>query len=906
MMKSISWGIPVALASFSMLGQAQTPPATTKDVQLQEVVVTGSLLQRDVSDVAQPMVILQTDDLLKMGATNPEQMLQQIAQNQQVTVSTTSIGAGQGGGAYANLRSLGSERTLVLLNGKRLVNDPYQTVGVDLNTVPMALVERIEVLADGGSATYGTDAIAGVVNFITAKELRGLNVSATATTPQKGGGQAYLGNVSGGLGSLNDDGWNVYAGANYRKAFQMVNTERSFSATGLVPSRGVDNTQEQGNPANYTQPGIANDLYNPSAPGCKPPYSLYNNGSRGAQACTYDVLALNNISFPQEQWSVLAKGSLRLGDNNMFSVEYVRGDSKLTTIVSPRGVGGLQMPPNSPYYPGRGIIPGNPAIDPTQPITFSWRTEELGRRAADVRSYTDRALAQLEGQLGAWDYQLYAMISNSTVKVLLDSGYPNETLLHEGFMGTNGAPYLNPFGPQDAAGSAFLQSIVVTGQAQQADGKLKVYGGQLNGKLFNLPGGPVQVAFAAEYKKDDASFTNNFAVTDLIPSTFSSVVDTSGNRNSKSVAFEANLPILKNLDVGIAARYDNYSDFGSTTNPQFTIRYKPAEWLTLRGSYTTSFRAPTLYNLFQPKLISYTDNNYNDPVLCPNGVVNTAAGGIANRDCNATIDKVVGGNANLQPETADTYSLGFVLKPVASLSIGVDYWNYHLKHTISEFPEAAIFANPNKYAALLFRCSQLSSADQQLHTSCTYGGGGDPIAYIQTLEDNLGDTKTSGFDMTLDWRGPRTSIGTFGVQYRATYVSTYDYQNEPGGIFYSRAGQYLDNSAVLRYVHFLTLSWNDGPLTLQLLNRFKSPYTDCNAQCGIDPKFFNTVASFSTTDFSATYQWGKHLTVFGTVGNIFNKAPPFTNGSSGLSNNWDDRYADARLRYFLLTVSYTL
>src|SRR5215471_911575 len=478
MMKSISWGISVALASFSILGQAQTPPATSnKDSQLQEVVVTGSLLQRDVNDVAQPMVILQTQELLKMGATNPEQMLQQVAQNQPVSVSTISIGAGTAGGAYANLRSLGSERTLVLLNGKRLVNDPYQTVGVDLNTVPTALVERIEVLADGGSATYGTDAVAGVVNFITAKELRGLNISATAATPQRGGGQTYLGNLSGGFGSLSDNGWNVYGGASYRKAFQMVNTERSFSATGLVPSRGVDDTQEQGAPANYSQPGIADDLYNPTAPACKPPYSLYNNGSRGAQACTYDVLALNNISFPQEQWSVLGKASLRLGDHNIFSFEYVRGDNKLTSIVSPRGVSGLEMSPNSPFYPGAGVIPANPAIDPTQPITFSWRTEELGRRQADVRGYTDRGLAQLEGQIGSWDYQVYAMISSSIVKVVLDSGYPDETRLRDGFTGANGAPFLNPFGQQDAAGVAFLQSIQVIGQAQQADGKLKVYGG---------------------------------------------------------------------------------------------------------------------------------------------------------------------------------------------------------------------------------------------------------------------------------------------------------------------------------------------------------------------------------------------------------------------------------------------
>ncbi len=912
-LKSIRWAVATWLCAFSILSVAQTADekaAKEKDAVLQEIVVTGSLLKRATIDIAQPVVVLQAEDLIKEGAMNPEQILQRIVSNQPEFVSNATIGSGTAAGSYANLRSLGSPRTLVLLDGKRIVNNPYQTVGVDLNTVPLALVEKVEVLASGGSATYGTDAIAGVVNFITPKEMRGLNASATAETPEhSGGGQSVLANLSGGFGSLASDGWNVYGGFSYHQSNELRNIDRSFTATGYLPQRGVDLTQSRSNPANYTQDNL--DLINPAAPACKGPALI----AVSDRQCNYDVTQTNDIMIPQKQVSGLVKGAMKLGDNHTLSFEYVRGDSKLTPTVSPLGPSGITMHPNSPYFPGNGITPApaDPAFDPNSDIHFSWRVTELGQRIAEVDGYTDRAVAQLEGRLGAWEYQASAEISTSVVKVNLQNGFVNEPLMRAGFDGSVPGVFLNPFGPQDAAGLAYLRSVEVIGNAQTATGALKTYGVQFNRDLFELPGGRVALALAADYKQEDARLENNFSITDSLPNVFAGVQNVRGDRSSKGGSFEMRLPVLKGLEVDLSGRYDDYSDFGSTTNPQIGVIYQAAHWLSLRGSYSKAFRAPTLYNIFEPTTIDTVSGEHNDPILCPGGV--PVPGGNFTRDCasgSSLTNAVLGGNPDLKPEKSNAYTLGFTLKPVERTSFGVDYFNYHLKNTIGQLGDVAIFDNLARYGSRIIRCKEVAAADRPLYNNCvdpvliTDASPVDPIAYVQDTLSNLGDTKTSGFDLTFDWTSVRTAVGTFGVRYNGTYITKYEYQREPGGEFVNRLGRTTDFAAVLRYVHSLTASWDRGPVTLELTHRYKSSYGDCNVDClaDPDPKFFNTVAAFQTLDLSGTYRWNDHFTILGTIGNLFNEAPPFTNGGNTQSVNFDDRYANALLRTYLLTATY--
>jgi iron complex outermembrane receptor protein len=192
---------------------------------------------------------------------------------------------------------------------------------------------------------------------------------------------------------------------------------------------------------------------------------------------------------------------------------------------------------------------------------------------------------------------------------------------------------LNAFGPQTEAGHSVLENTEVRGEAQRAIGNLRVYGVQFNRRLFQLPGGRVAFAVAADYKEEDARLENNFAITDQLPAIFQDVSDVSGNRSSKGISVEASFPVLDNLELGLSVRYDDYSDFGNTTNPEFQFNYRTTPWLTLRGTYSTAFRAPTLYDMFRPDTIIFTANSHDDPLLCPGGVVNTAAARLRDIRC---------------------------------------------------------------------------------------------------------------------------------------------------------------------------------------------------------------------------------------------------------------------------------
>ena len=250
----LAFGGSVVIAALPSLAQAQ------------RVEITGSSIKRINSETALPVTILRVDDLAKAGVTSAEQALAFIASNQSSVTSTVSVGASNGGAAFADLRGLGPARTLVLLNGKRIVSNPYNggDSAVDLNTIPFGAVERIEVLNDGASAIYGSDAIAGVVNFITRNEYQGVTLNGSITEPtSSGGGRNYDLGITGGYGSLTEQGWNIFGGITYRKQEALKATDRSFASTAYIPSRGVDKTSGTTFPGNYVQSGLEG-TFNPS------------------------------------------------------------------------------------------------------------------------------------------------------------------------------------------------------------------------------------------------------------------------------------------------------------------------------------------------------------------------------------------------------------------------------------------------------------------------------------------------------------------------------------------------------------------------------------------------------------------------------------------------------------------
>lgn len=900
---AVSTALSAGLAGFAPGAVGQTTPQSMDRVE-----VTGSLIKRIESEVALPMTNISATELQSAGVTNAEQALRAITQNNAGgAVTSGSVSGNNGGASYASLRALGAQRTLVLLNGKRIVNNPNQTVAVDLNTVPSAALERIEILQDGASSTYGTDAIAGVINYITRKTYQGITVGGEAQIPEEGGGEVYVGSLLGGYGNLATQGWNVFGAFNYRKQQPLQGNERDFMQSSYIPSKGFDGTSPTTFPGNYVQTGTINTATNPYIPGCFPPSSIrVGNNS----FCSADTQLFTQVIPDQEQYSGFLRGSLALGSNNTLALEYFYSQNTVTSQIAPSPEGGLTMRNNSPYYPGNGITPiTNPALNPANPISVGWRTTVLGPRSTEIVNDTQRAVLSLDGNAMNWDYSANLLWSNAKVQSQFLQGYGNRAALVNGIAGTNGAPFLNPFGAQTPQGQAYLFANTVNGVIQDIDGTLWSINGVASTSFGKLQGGPMQIALGAEYRSEDNTFKTDTAKASQSSSSglAGAAPLREGDRNVWAVALEMNFPVLKTLDIGFSIRYDDYSDFGGTTNPKIAARWQPFQQLLVRGSYNTGFAAPTLAQLYAPQATTFTGGRYNDPVLCPGGVPNLAAGAVQSRDCGIQFQQLQGGNEQLQPEESDAWTIGFVLQPTPEFSFGLDYWDYKVTSNLGVLGETTIFGDPSKYGNLFVRCSAAPASRTATIPGCQIPGG-DPLAYIVNTNQNLGDTKTTGIDGTVTWNTRPQEWGTFSLGIRGTYILKYEFQVEQNGQWFNPVGNYNANfgGPVLRYQQVTNFGWTWGPWSAALWNRYQSGYFDQNPASSVQPAYRqNTVGSWSVWNLSGTWTGYKGLTLQAGVLNLLNNDPPYSNQTNRFqARAYDDRFASPLGRTWTLAAKY--
>ncbi len=917
---TVSTGVLAALGG-ALLASAIPSFAQTAD----RIEITGSLIRRIDGETALPVTSLRSEELQRSGATNAESIVKFITQQQGGTVTSGSVSGTNGAAAYVDLRSLGVKRTLVLLNGKRIVPNPFSSAAVDLNLMPTAAVDRVETLSDGASATYGTDAIAGVVNFITKKSYRGFAIGAQTQVTEQGGADVNTGDLVGGIGNLASDGWNVYGAFNYRDQKPMLGTDREFMRSSYQPARGFNGLSPTTFPANYSQ---GNLVANPSlANGCLLPTSIPASAVNTVQ-CFADTQNFTQVYPIQEQWGAFVKGSVALGSNHTASLEYFKAYNEVRTQIAPSPEGGLSVPRSSSFYPGNGITPANPALNTALPVNVNWRTTVLGPRRGLQENDTQRAVASVEGVAYDWDYSASLLWSNSKVTNEFLNGYPGTLALRAGvsgcaagYNGTTGACttpllangarlYLNPFGDQTADGSAYLRANTVLGQVQEGEGTLQSATGTVSRSFGRLAGGPIALALIGEYREEEMVYRTNIP---LVSQAASSGLAGSGairvgDRDVTAVGGEISLPLTKELELSLAVRHDKYSDFGSTTNPKVSLRFKPMEQLVLRASANTGFSAPTLTELYAPQSTTFTANRYNDPVLCPRGVV--APTGRVDRDCGLQFQRLIGGNPTLTAEESTAWTVGFVIEPIRSFTIGFDYWNYHLKGQVSTIGEQTAFGDPAKYATLFVRCSQASAERQVAIGACQNPGAADPLAYIVDTNQNLGDIKTEGVDVAIGWNSGATSSGRWGATVRGTYVTKYHFQVEPGGTFFTPVGNYSPQFAgpVIRYQQVAAVTWDSDALSLRLGNRFLSGYRDQNAQgrpFNVEPFNTNEVSSYSLYDVSAIYRGIKNFTFGVGVLNLLDKDPPFTNQTGRFqARGYDDRFHDPRGRTYQVNARY--
>ncbi|MEO3357069.1 TonB-dependent receptor [Acinetobacter haemolyticus] len=863
--------LSLSMLCLSMTHAAETEsPTDEKPTKVVKVAVTGSSIKGVAAQSASPITIVKVDEILKQGVTTTEEALSKITANQSNFVTASNVGASRTEGSAANMRGLGANKTLVLLNGRRLAANAYDSGITNLNIIPLAMLDRIEVLKDGASAVYGTDAIGGVINFITKKQFNGLNFSTDYQKPEQKGGEKQSYSIFGGFGDLDENGFNAFGVIDYRRGEDVMAKDRKVSRRGgVLPELGVDRTSSGSFPAN---------LYDPESKVFGNPYANIGCGDNPlvtakGETCRYNSQAVIGIVPKTEDISVMGRVTAKLNDNFNAIGEYVYARNEVTTSVAPDVFFDLPLDPSSKYYPGKGITPAMDGVN--GPLELYLRSQ-AGNRVSNSVNDSHRVFAGIEGDAYGWDINTGITYARSNAADNVVNGYLNYDKTAEALL--NGT--LNPFGPQAAEDGDVWSSLGVKGKYLDAKLDSTTIDFTASRPIYTLPAGDVGLAIGASYRKDDWQSKTISEIASVAPSTG---VDPNepvneGSRNIKAVFTELHVPLHKTLEAQLAARYDDYSDFGSTFNPKFSLRWEPIQQLMFRTSYTKGFRAPTLAEMHAPNSLTNTQATYNDPVLCPNGV--PGAGALPARDCGMQFDRQDGGNKDLEPEKSDSITAGLVFQPTKNLVFTLDYFDIKVKNQITAISETAIFGDPEKYADKFVR-----NADGSIH-------------HIITTKQNLGGIKTSGFDVGMAWRSPMTSTGQLGFNIDGTYITDYQYQEDKGMPWVGVAGSYagLDYQAiVLRWKHTANLDWRYENWALNLQQSFSKGYKDQNSG-GQNHK----VSDYTTYNLSGTYKGFKNLELTLGVKNMFDEAPPASNVLDNFQMGYDPRYADVLGRTYFV------
>ncbi len=875
-------------------------PTSSWAQAVQRVEITGSAIKRIDAETVVPVTTFRAEELRAQGITSIEQILSQLSAAQVTQTSSQQVGAGTGGASFADLRGIGASKTLVLLNGRRVANNAIDGSAVDLNMIPFAALQRVEVLRDGASSLYGTDAIGGVINFITRSDFAGGSITLGVDRPSAKGGDAETANVGFGFGSLSKQGFNVMGFIDVNKQDPIGGTERPFNARqpgGLSPTTF---------PGNYFQNGAV--VGNPAAPACTTPSFLTPAGDN--TSCIIKTSEFVDYTPRFERTSAMLRGSLALGDHTL-SLEWFGTENESTTAIAPVPYGGLRMNPRRPDGTPNPFFPGNPTssvptpafpinpnyIGPTatsvlpagaQPgfINVRFRNIDGGSRTNISNNKQQRLLLGMDGLVAGWDYRLGVSY--------------NENKIAENVVGYSSGPVItaavrdgviNPFGPQTAAGAAVIEGARLGGNLQNHSGKVATVDARGGRELGDWLGSGRQVALAVggEVRTEDFVSAANPPVAALLIASTGVDPDSraEGKRNVGAVYAELNVPVMKGLDLTGAFRYDRYSDFGDTVNPKISVRYKPFDQLLLRASYSTGFRAPSLYELNAVQ--SYTNTGtVNDPLNCPGGVVKP--GKAPALYCNVQFQRLTGGNTNLQPEESKNWNIGIVLEPTAGVTVGFDLWSVKLTNAIAALSETTVLGDTTTFGQYIRR-----NGDGDLSTDGT-GCPGTNCGYLDLRQQNLGDTNTNGVDFSLSVRHSLGAMGRLQLGLNGTYVTKYEYQDFIGGPFNQNVGRYEGTGPIFRVQHAVSASWSVGNWTLGGVARFKSGYTDQ------DP--VNKVGSYQTTDAYVSWAAMKGLNLTVGINNLADTDPPYSNQGEVFQANYDPRFTDPTGRKYYMRASY--
>jgi iron complex outermembrane receptor protein len=877
----------VLAASFAILGSpipcALAQPDRPADATVR-VEVTGSRIARTDAEPALPVQTITREDIARGGWTTMSEILAHVSANLNGMNPADSIGtSGNPGMSSANLRGIGDGNTLVLLNGRRLSNHAFQSGAPDIDAIPASVVERVEILKDGASSVYGTDAIAGVVNVITRKDFRGIEVAGHAEVAQHDGGNVYQASATAGWGDLAKDRFNAFATLDWRKETAIAARDRPF-ATVYRPSEGRDGRNPVSFPANiFTSGAVLNPGFRS---GCAPPVSTPATefAFGGGELCLFDPTSVVDLAPATERWTAFGRATWQLAPDHQVFAEYLYARKEMWLDFTPTPAAffntidftSILYPANGPYYPteyaARHGLSG--------PLEVAFRTMSLGPRQNLVTTDAQRLVVGAQGSIGAWSYGAGYNHSDNRVKDEFTGGY----VLASRFIPAMATGLINPFGESMQEGRDLLASTQFTGVSRKAKGVVDQLDVQASRDWIALAGGALAVAIGAEARREklDDRPAAIWDTGDILAAPFE-ISPISASRRVAAVFGEVNAPVANGLELLASVRHDQYSDFGGTTNPKIAVRWQPARPLLLRASWGKGFRAPTLPDLYIQQFTSSV-GGVEDPVRCP--ITGNPY------DCGmAGFPTVSGGNRELQPETSTQATAGLVWEPIAGTSIGVEAWHIDKDDVIAALQPDFILAHTDVYGTSNVVRGPIDPA---------FPGLPGPIRTILAYNQNVGGLTTSGLDVALRVRSPAGPLGRFSFALDGTYIHAFT-ATLPGIDPEQGAGCDGFYGAVPRWRHYAQLRWQYGAWDATLAQTFQSGYTDARTNPAGDTR---RVGSYSLWDLQGVWTgWSRAKVVLG-VRNLLDTEPPFTNNPAHYG--FDPLYAETRGRSIYARVSYAL
>jgi iron complex outermembrane receptor protein len=657
---AICLGSAIATTAVAADGPVAPGEAQESDQPLQTVVITGSHIKRAAdAQAAENVQVVSAQEIKDSGQKTVADYLRTISSTFGNNINESNSDSFSPGAAMVGLRGLTGADTLVLLNGRRITNyGLFQNLSdgfVDLNVIPLAAIERIEILKSGGSAIYGSDAVAGVINIILKENTTEKAVEFGGALTTEGGAAQRDGNVRLGFGDFASQGYNVFVTASIYKRDQLLFSQR-------------DNTSSQdytGLPDGVNQWHISNQYPNvPSAfPTCGTnglPGRVQPNGYLSyGPACYYNDASELSLSPGTQRANLTATGNLRLNDNWTGYSDLFYSNEETWNNFTPATLDGGSFSVN-PTTGGAtavsNVLPGtNPASLNNQPTAIVYAFQSVGPRNQEVISNTWRAVVGVKGTWAGWDIDGGYGHSENDVNVDEHNAINTQNLIAD--INNGSYDFLNP--SQTPAATNALRIDDTFGSVAKLD-TLDVKG---SGSVFNLPGGPAKLALGAEARYQSVDDQPGPAAAEgLVFNTGSTRVV--GSREIYSAFGEFDLPVLPSLDADFAVREEHYSDVGNNVRPQVTLRWQPLHEITVRAVYADGFRAPSLAEA------SSSFSVYHTTVTTPQGQTESIGG-------------VTGGNPLVKPETSKNGDLGIVFSPTSNFDLSLDYYDIWLYKVIA-------------------------------------------------------------------------------------------------------------------------------------------------------------------------------------------------------------------------------